>query len=138
MGVRLVPGGPIEDDDDSPEMSGNVLKDAAATALAHGQTQAAAAELAEVDERTIRRWYAEPEFAATIRTIRAAALSAAVGVLTVGAQQAAVQMVRLAVDPHPSGAVRLNACKSILALGHEFVTVADLEARLTAVEARLS
>ncbi len=125
-------------------MSGNVrfrknegAQDKALAALAAGCTQKQAAEAASVDERTVRRWLPEPAFHDQLRQFRSAALEEALTVLAGGATEAARRLLALATEPHPSGSVRLSACRTVLQLSHDWTVASEIERRLELLEEAL-
>ena len=113
-------------------------RDRAALLLAFGATQGEAGDGAEVSRRTVIRWTKEPEFARQVCDIRRAALESALGKIAAGVFEAGEKLVALATQPHSNGSVRLGAIKLMLERLQESVLIADLEARLDAVEKRLT
>lgn len=107
-------------------------KTAAAVSLAKGETVAAAADAAGVNERTVRRWLADDEFAARVGELRSTMIDNAVGQLADAAGEA-VQTLRemLAAESEP---VRVRAARAILAAVVVLRESVELEDRLAELE----
>ena len=122
-------------------MSENVLpgedarQDEAAVLLAGGATRKATAEAVGVDPRTLYRWMRQPAFAAQVMKLRAEIFGEAVGVLVNGSRHAAQRLVLLTTDHHDNLRIQLDASTRVLQLIHELSTSADIERRLTVLEA---
>lgn len=109
--------------------------------LAAGATYAQAAAAGGVSERTVKRWAGErPDFRQELATLRRLALEEAATVLSLAAGEAARRLCALATEPASatvlSPATRLRACVEVLAAAGRAHETLDLEARITALEAR--
>lgn len=102
-------------------------------ALAQGSTTDQAGKAAGVSGRTVRRWMADPDFAARVAELRAELLARTVGAL-VDASLDAVRTLRECLKAR-SEATRVRAATALL---NALVVVresVDLEQRLAALEA---
>jgi hypothetical protein len=116
-------------------MAGSGRKNADAVliaALAGGKTIRAAAETADVSERTVYRRLESAAFRSGISTVRAQMLSEAVGLLTSAASGAVATLMRLLTAESPS--VQLGAARSILELGTRLREGEELERRIAELE----
>jgi hypothetical protein len=84
----------------------------AALALASGDTHEAAAEGSGAGTRTIRTWLREPAFTRRVGELRVELMTTALGRLAGHMTRAADTLAAL-LD-HPSGTVKLGACRAIL------------------------
>lgn len=109
--------------------------DVLAGLLAAGNQVKDAAARAGVGERTAFRRLKDPAFAARVRDLRAAAVSAALGRLTDGMTAAADALTALVADPSPD--VRFKAAAKVIELALKVRDQADLEDRLARVEDQL-
>lgn len=94
-----------------------------------------AAEEANVPERTLYRWLADPVFAAEYRLARREATNQAIARLQHVSGAAVSELLRLALNAR-SEAVRLGAVAKILDMSIKAVELEDLAARLQALEER--
>lgn len=102
-------------------------------ALAGGSTIAAAAQRAGVSERTVWRRLDDPAFVARLDAAKQQTVQAAIDRLAAGATDAATTLVGLLEKEQPPS-IRLRAAVAILEVHHKYVTAADLEARIAALE----
>jgi hypothetical protein len=105
-------------------------------ALACGATVPKAAADAGVSTRTVERRLADPKFRARLHQLRGETLERAGGMLTAATLKSVSTLVSLQDAGHPAG-VRLQAAKSVLELALRVREVAELEARLAALETQL-
>lgn len=113
--------------------NGRRCDDALALELAAGATVRDAAKSAGVSERTAHRRWADPAFRRRVTSVRAEAVSRAVGRLAAGMGEAADALRGLVTSE--SEAVRLSACKAILQLGVELRASVEFDERIAALEA---
>ena len=105
-------------------------------ALACGATVENAARQAGISNRTAHRRLADEAFRQRLHEVRADMVQRTAGALTAAANEAVRTLVDLLKAPQPA-AVRLGAARSVLELGMKVREAAELEQRLTALEARL-
>jgi hypothetical protein len=96
------------------------------TYLAAGKSYEATAQLCGIDKRTIVRKMKNPTFRAKVRRARADVLQRALGHLSRGAVEAAVQLRNLLRSDDPR--IRLGAARAILAAESSFRESEDLAA----------
>jgi len=101
-------------------------------ALAAGQPVDAAAQAAQVSERTAYRRLADPAFKRAVQTARAELLAQAVGRLA-DAATAAVATLRDLLDAE-ADSVRLGAARAILDAGMRGTELVDLAERVATLE----
>ncbi|WP_439624354.1 hypothetical protein [Gemmata sp.] len=111
-------------------------EDALLLALACGATVEAAARQCNLTDRTIYRRLSEPAFKDRLQAPRADMVARAAGMLTAAAGEAVRTLLQLQKDAPAT--VRLGAARAVLELGMKLREVADLEARMAALEARLA
>lgn len=110
---------------------------AAVALLAKGMTTDAVGAEVGVDGSTVRRWRdRDPEFRADVEAARRAILSEAVAALT-SAVRKAVDTLTVALDDD-SSTIRVRAASELIRSLPLLASHAELEARLTALEARMS
>jgi hypothetical protein len=105
-------------------------------ALACGATPDDAAHQAGVSPRTVYRRLAEPEFQRRLQVVRADMVQRTAGALAAAGNEAVGTLVEL-MKPASPAATRLGAARSVLEIGMKVREVADLEQRLTALEAQM-
>lgn len=111
-------------------------KNAAIPLLARGlSTDAVGAEVG-VNGRTVRTWRQDAEFEAEVEAARQALLAESIGVLTTAVRKAAEVVMELLDDPSPG--IRVRAVSEVFRALPILSEHAALEARLTALEARLN
>ena len=103
--------------------------------LASGSTDKAA-RAAGVTPRTVYRWLADPTFELVYRAARREAVQAATAALQRASADAVVTVVAIMRSRTAPPAVRLAAARTILELARESLELDDLQARITALEAR--
>jgi len=102
--------------------------------LAAGATFTEAAKAAGVDERTVRRRWAEPEFRREVSAVRGELISSAVGRLSRHATKAVDVLAEL-MESAESETVRLSAARAVLTQVQELRSHTELEDRIAALEA---
>ncbi len=107
-------------------------------ALATGATQAEAARVAGVSERTVRRRLEETSFADRVAAERRAVATRTAARITALASGDAVAVLReLMVDANVAPSVRLRAALGALNVAPAWRDKGELEAAVAALEARL-
>ncbi len=106
-------------------------------ALACGATVENAARSAGVSLRTVYRRLAEPAFRTRLQGARSEMVQRATGMLTAAALEAVKTLLVLQQASVPA-AVRLGAARAVLEIGAKLREVADLEARLAALEQQVA
>ena len=102
--------------------------------LAAGNVRAAA-QTAGVSERTIRARLKEPDFNKLLTEIKSQAVQAATSALSDSMGEAVAVLRDVMTDTDNAAAVRLQAASEILRQALRFYSLADLEARISALEA---
>lgn len=102
--------------------------------LAAGNVRAAA-QTAGVSERTIRARLKEPDFNKLLTEIKSQAVQAATSALSDSMGEAVAVLRDVMIDTDNAAAVRLQAASEILRQALRFYSLADLEARISALEA---
>ena len=105
-----------------------------ATAAASGSTIKSAAEACGCSERQAYRIAGSPEFRQRVSEVRSEMTSAAVGELSAAASEA-VSTIRQLLGPANEPAIRLSAAKAVLTQLGPVSELAELRARLDALEA---
>ncbi|WP_439620676.1 hypothetical protein [Gemmata sp.] len=111
-------------------------EDALLLALACGASVEAAARQGGLTDPTIYRRLSEPAFTDRLRALHTDMVARAAGLLTAAAGEAVRTLLQLQKDAPAT--VRLGAARAVLELGMKLREVADLEARMAALEARLA
>ncbi|MFG2640804.1 hypothetical protein ACGFYP_07480 [Streptomyces sp. NPDC048370] len=111
-------------------------KATAVALLARGLSTEAVGREIGVDGRRVRRWREAPEFQAEVEAARRAILAEAVSALTAAVRDAVSTLHESLEDS--SAAVRVRAASEILRALPLLADHAELETRLTALEARLN
>jgi len=107
-------------------------------ALAAGETSCQASKLAGITDRTGRRWRQRPEIQAAVRARLNDSLGAARAILACGAARACSALVTMADGSEPAEAARVSACRAVTEGAVKLCEVAELEARLAALEEQLT
>lgn len=107
----------------------------AALLLARGVSPDKVGETVGVNGRTVRRWREDPDFEADIRTARGALLAEAVASLGAAAAEA-IAVLRAALTDD-STALRIRAASVLIGALPNFSEHAELDARITALEAAI-
>jgi hypothetical protein len=102
-------------------------------ALACGATVEAAARQCGVSERTVYRRLEDPAFKARVQEARGEMVKRSAGMLTAAAGASVQTLLSLQKDSAPP-AVRLGAARAVIELGLKVRELADLEARIAALE----
>jgi len=107
----------------------------AALLLARGISADKAGEMVGVNGRTVRRWREDPAFEDDVRTARTALLGEAVAALGAAAAEA-IAVLRSALTDD-STALRIRAASVLIGALPTFSEHAELDARITALEAAI-
>ena len=107
-------------------------------ALAAGETSCRASKVAGVTDRTGRRWRQRPEIQSAVRARLNDSLGAARAILACGAARACSALVTMADGSEPAESARVSACRAVTEGAVKLCEVAELEARLAALEAQLT
>jgi hypothetical protein len=102
-------------------------------ALACGATVEGAARQCKVSERTVYRRLREPKFKARVQEARGEMVKRSAGMLTAAAGASVQTLLSLQKESAPP-AVRLGAARAVIELGVKVRELADLEARIAALE----
>jgi hypothetical protein len=105
-------------------------------ALLREPTQARAAVVAGVSERTLRRWGREPAFRAALLRARRDAFGQAVGLTQRYAPVAVACLVKVMNDPSAGASAKVAAAAVLLRFGREGVELDDLGERVERLEER--
>jgi hypothetical protein len=111
-------------------------EDSLLLALACGASVETAAKQCGICERSVYRRLEEPAFNARLQELRSDMVKRAAGMLTAAATEAVRTLLSLQKDSAPP-AVRLGAARAVLELGIKIREMAELETRLTELEAIL-
>jgi hypothetical protein len=106
-------------------------------ALACGATVEAAARQCGLTDRTVYRRLQDPDVQRRLREIRSDMVQRAAGTLTAATAEAVRTLLALQKESAPA-AVRLGAARAVIELGLKVREVADLEARIAALEDQLA
>lgn len=104
-----------------------------AAALGSGWARAEAGALVGLSERSVRRRLADPTFSADVARYRALHFADVTSILSVGAVRAARVLVEQLESP--TAMTQLRAADAVLRHSRVFHTEADVDLRLTALEA---
>ena len=110
---------------------------AIAALLAH-PTVAQAAAAAQVGERTLRDWMAQPAFTAAYGLARQQLITTAIGNLHHSATAAARALKEIAEDGMAPPAARVSAARAILESSFRGAELMEIEERLTSIETRIA
>lgn len=115
-----------------PELSPVQIRAIDAILAADTREQAAAA--IQVNERTIRRWFALPAFASELRRRRSRVLDGTASILATGSAAAARSLISIATGAIKAPPARVAACKAVLEHATSFELNATTDERLAALE----
>jgi hypothetical protein len=104
--------------------------------LASGGSLADGATAARVSVRSAKRWHRRPEIQAAIRERSAEQVASARGVLAAGMAKAARSLVSMAAGESEADGPRVSACRAVLDTAVGLTDLADMTARLDALEMR--
>ena len=102
-------------------------------ALACGATVEAAARQCQLSERTVYRRLEDPTFRQRVQEARGEMVKRSAGMLTAAAGESVRTLLALQRESAPP-AVRLGAARAVIELGVKVRELADLEARIAALE----
>lgn len=103
-------------------------------AMLQAPSIAAAAQLAEIADKTARRWLDLPEVQAALQAARRQMFSDGMTELKGAISLAVRTLVRLAKDDDTPASVRVRAAEILIRQGIEAHTVQELEARIAELE----
>ena len=113
-------------------------REAAIAALLVAPTIAHAAQSAGLSESTLTRWLRDEGFLSAYRAAQRQALQQAIASLQAAAGVAVAVLRAVMLDRGASPAARVSAARSVLELAYKGAELADLEARLAAIETALA
>jgi hypothetical protein len=113
------------------------LVEAAAFAVATGQSAKKWAESNGISVRTLQRWAQKPAFRRRVEDLRRRLIDQSIGTLTVASTAAAVELAKLATNG-TSEQIRLQASRAILSDMLAVSAFHDQERRIAAIEERLN
>ena len=100
-------------------------------------TIAAAANKIGVNESTLRRWRAEPEFQQALEDARREAYSSALYRIQAGLGKAVDALLAVVDDDQAKPSARISAARTLLEHGHRAEDALEFRHRLAALEAAL-
>lgn len=109
-------------------------QEAAIVALLNEPTVARAAITADVDERTLHRWLATPEFGRAYRNARRVAFAQAIAVTQKYAPLAVHTLGKIMADQTVSASARVSAATALLKFSRESIELDDLASRVDELE----
>ncbi len=112
-------------------------QEAAIVALLNEPTVARAAITADVDERTMHRWLADPDFARAYRNARRLAFAQAIAVTQRYAPLAVHALGKIMADTKVTAAARVSAATALLKFSRESIELDDLASRVDELERSL-
>jgi hypothetical protein len=110
----------------------------AIAAILETTTIRAAAQRAQINERTLRRWVHDPVFQAQYRDARRELIKGAVHTLLHSAGSATHTLVTLMQDVSTPATARVSAARAILAFVLRALSEDDIEERFIEIERRLA
>ncbi|MBH8566300.1 hypothetical protein I8748_29795 [Nostoc sp. CENA67] len=110
--------------------------DALVLALACGATVEAAARQCDLSERTVYTRLKDPDFQKRVRLVRTDMVRRAAGLLSAASGEAVRTLLALMKESAPPAA-RLGAAKAVLELGIKVRELAELEAEVRELEAKV-
>jgi len=130
--------GRIPDDDETDTESLSARETSFVDALATGCSPAEAAREIGLSDRSGRRWRKRPEIIEAIRARLAENIATGKSILASGMAKAATGLVEMASGEKPAESARVSACRAVTEGAVKLCEVAELEARLAALEERLA
>ncbi|HEX2837063.1 MAG TPA: hypothetical protein VHN77_02940 [Phycisphaerales bacterium] len=112
-------------------------QEAAIVALLNEPTVARAAITADVDERTLHRWLADPDFARAYRNARRVAFAQAIAVTQRYAPLAIHTLGKIMADQTVGASARVSAATALLKFSRESIELDDLASRVDELERSL-
>jgi hypothetical protein len=109
------------------------MEDAIAALLSRPSIEDAA-RIAEVGEKTLRRWMQEPQFRARYLQARREAVGQATARLQQATGAAAATILKLMTDPNVPASVRLRAAEAAFGLAAKGIEFEDIDARVSELE----
>ena len=113
------------------------MHEAAVAAVLHTTSLDAAAKSIGLNEKTLRRWWVLPEFQAKYRAGKRELINTATHTLLHATGSAVRCLVKIMDDPAMPPMARVSAARSVLAMVLQDIRNDDVDARFTALEARL-
>ncbi len=113
-------------------------QDAAISALLSRGTIGEAAQAVGIDEKTLRRWMADPEFRAAFHQARAEVLQHSLGFVAEGLVHGALVLRQILRDPEAGASAKVAAVRLLYDLAFKDRELESLEGRLAALEGALA
>ena len=117
-------------------MSVNVRRDAVLAALVSGNTIKGAAQITGTNEKTIRRWLTEPEFAAEVAQARAEVTKDIIHGLISKAETAIATLDGVMTAERVSAHAKVQAARTILEFAVKAIEQAEIIERIEELEKR--
>ena len=130
--------GRILDDDDGDGETLSAREIRFVDALATGRSPSEAAKEIGLSDRSGRRWRKKPEIIEAVRARLSENIATGKSILAAGMAKAATGLVSMASGETPAEAARVSACRAVTEGAVKLCEVAELEARLAALEAQLT
>ena len=130
--------GRIPDDDEGDTESLSAREIRFVDALATGRSPSEAAREIGLSDRSGRRWRKKLELIEAVRARLSENIATGKSILAAGMAKAATGLVSMASGETPAEAARVSACRAVTEGAVKLCEVAELEARLAALEARLT
>jgi hypothetical protein len=115
----------------------NAREAAAVEALLQQPTITRAAASVGINERTLRRWMADPAFRTALLEARRAAFGQAIGMTQWYSAVAVSALIKVVQDANASSSARVAAAAVILKFGREGIELEDLADRVQTLEQRV-
>ena len=130
--------GRILDDDDGDGETLSAREIRFVDALATGRSPSEAAREIGLSDRSGRRWRRKRELIEAVRARLSENIATGKSILAAGMAKAATGLVSMASGETPAEAARVSACRAVTEGAVKLCEVAELEARLAALEAQLT
>ena len=130
--------GRILDDDDGDGETLSAREIRFVDALATGRSPSEAAREIGLSDRSGRRWRRKRELIEAVRARLSENIATGKSILASGMAKAATGLVDMASGATPAEAARVSACRAVTEGAVKLCEVAELEARLAALEAQLT
>ena len=127
---------PDDDEGDGETLSAREIR--FVDALAVGRSPSEAAREIGLSDRSGRRWRRKRELIEAVRARLSENIATGKSILAAGMAKAATGLVSMASGETPAEAARVSACRAVTEGAVKLCEVAELEARLAALEAQLT